>query len=118
MSDIDVPAASSSPTDAAMDVDVTAPPAKGLLVGTDTLDPYQLLTISHPVLPPRKQLSRRRLQNSRSNWGETKPSLSHFIAEPLSGQDPQAIVNRHIALLHTYNEIKDAAQTLIGKVSC
>jgi hypothetical protein len=34
-----------------------------------------------------------------------------------SGQDPNEIVQRHIKLLHTYNEIKDGSQRLIGAVS-
>ncbi|RSH87672.1 uncharacterized protein EHS24_000186 [Apiotrichum porosum] len=33
----------------------------------------------------------------------------------LEGRDADAIVQRHIKLLHTYNEIKDGAQALIGK---
>ncbi|RXK38870.1 hypothetical protein M231_03819 [Tremella mesenterica] len=33
----------------------------------------------------------------------------------LDGQDPNAIVQRHIHLLHTYNEIKDGAQALIAQ---
>jgi hypothetical protein len=34
-----------------------------------------------------------------------------------SDRDADAIVQRHIRLLHTYNEIKDGTQALIGKVS-
>jgi len=34
-----------------------------------------------------------------------------------SDRDADEIVQRHIRLLHTYNEIKDGAQALIGKVS-
>lgn len=33
-----------------------------------------------------------------------------------SGRDPDEVVQRHIKLLHTYNEIKDGAQRLIGAV--
>lgn len=33
-----------------------------------------------------------------------------------SSHDPDALVAHHIKLLHTYNEIKDGAQALIGKV--
>lgn len=33
-------------------------------------------------------------------------------------QDPNAIVARHIKLLHTYNETKDTTQRLIAIVSC
>ena len=36
---------------------------------------------------------------------------------PCSDQDPEAIVQRHIKLLHTYNEIKDGAQALIAQAS-
>jgi hypothetical protein len=32
-------------------------------------------------------------------------------------ENAQAIVKRHIALLHEYNETKDATQALIGRVS-
>ncbi|OQD70496.1 hypothetical protein PENDEC_c023G06235 [Penicillium decumbens] len=32
-------------------------------------------------------------------------------------QDPSVTVNRHIRLLHEYNEIKDAAQGLIGLIA-
>lgn len=35
---------------------------------------------------------------------------------PRSDADADAIVQRHIRLLHTYNEIKDGAQALIGRV--
>jgi hypothetical protein len=40
---------------------------------------------------------------------------SHLTTQ--RGRDADAIVQRHIKLLHTYNEIKDGAQALIGKVS-
>lgn len=33
-----------------------------------------------------------------------------------SGRDADEVVQRHIKLLHTYNEIKDGAQRLIGAV--
>ncbi|KAK8849402.1 hypothetical protein IAR55_004734 [Kwoniella newhampshirensis] len=33
----------------------------------------------------------------------------------LGDKDPHKIVQRHIELLHTYNEIKDGTQALIGK---
>ena len=33
------------------------------------------------------------------------------------GENAEKIVARHIRLLHTYNEAKDAAQILIGRVS-
>lgn len=32
----------------------------------------------------------------------------------LGDRDPEAIVQKHIKLLHTYNEIKDGAQALIA----
>ncbi|PPQ63284.1 hypothetical protein CVT24_006809 [Panaeolus cyanescens] len=32
-------------------------------------------------------------------------------------QDAEAIVKRHIALLHRYNEAKDATQILIGRLA-
>lgn len=33
------------------------------------------------------------------------------------GEDAQQIVSRHIKLLHRYNEAKDAAQIIIGKLA-
>jgi hypothetical protein len=36
---------------------------------------------------------------------------------PDRDRDADEIVQRHIRLLHTYNEIKDGTQALIGKVS-
>ncbi|WVO23368.1 uncharacterized protein IAS62_004718 [Cryptococcus decagattii] len=33
----------------------------------------------------------------------------------LADKDPNAIVQKHIQLLHTYNEIKDGTQALIGR---
>ncbi|KAI0071022.1 Swi5-domain-containing protein [Panus rudis PR-1116 ss-1] len=33
------------------------------------------------------------------------------------GENPDEIVNRHIKLLHKYNEAKDAAQILIGRLA-
>ncbi|TFK24254.1 hypothetical protein FA15DRAFT_592734 [Coprinopsis marcescibilis] len=33
------------------------------------------------------------------------------------GRDAQAIVKRHIGLLHKYNEAKDATQILIGRLA-
>lgn len=35
----------------------------------------------------------------------------------LGGRDPQKIVKDHISLLHEYNELKDAAQLVIGKLA-
>ncbi|GFZ50249.1 hypothetical protein JCM24511_08005 [Saitozyma sp. JCM 24511] len=35
----------------------------------------------------------------------------------LGGRDADEVVQRHIKLLHTYNEIKDGAQRLIGAMS-
>ncbi|CAE6517312.1 unnamed protein product [Rhizoctonia solani] len=32
-------------------------------------------------------------------------------------EDPQKIVDRHIKLLHTYNESKDAAQAILGRLA-
>ncbi|QRW24695.1 hypothetical protein RhiXN_11607 [Rhizoctonia solani] len=35
----------------------------------------------------------------------------------LGNEDPQKIVDRHIKLLHTYNESKDAAQVILGRLA-
>ncbi|KAH7334341.1 DNA repair protein [Rhizoctonia solani] len=35
----------------------------------------------------------------------------------LDDEDPQKIVDRHIKLLHTYNESKDAAQVILGRMA-
>lgn len=42
---------------------------------------------------------------------------SNYQLIPISGLDPNAIVARHIKLLHTYNETKDTSQMLIAIVS-
>lgn len=34
-----------------------------------------------------------------------------------AAKDPTAIVNRHIRLLHEYNEIKDVGQGLLGLIA-
>ncbi|ORX38040.1 hypothetical protein BD324DRAFT_650574 [Kockovaella imperatae] len=45
---------------------------------------------------------------------ELEKEIERLEAE-LSGEDPQAIINRHIRRLHRYNEIKDGTQSLIAK---
>ncbi|KAG8928397.1 hypothetical protein FRC02_006978 [Tulasnella sp. 418] len=35
----------------------------------------------------------------------------------LGGKDPQKIISRHIQLLHEYNEAKDMAQIILGKLA-
>ncbi|CAE6454217.1 hypothetical protein RSOLAG1IB_06704 [Rhizoctonia solani AG-1 IB] len=35
----------------------------------------------------------------------------------LGDEDPQKIVDRHIKLLHMYNESKDAAQVILGRLA-
>ncbi|KAH6911165.1 hypothetical protein BKA70DRAFT_1185737, partial [Coprinopsis sp. MPI-PUGE-AT-0042] len=37
------------------------------------------------------------------------------LEKELGNRDAQAIVKRHIELLHRYNEAKDATQILIGR---
>ncbi|ORY91484.1 DNA repair protein [Leucosporidium creatinivorum] len=39
------------------------------------------------------------------------------LEKELDGEDPNAIVKRHIKLLHLYNERKDATQGMIGKIA-
>ncbi|CAG7847335.1 SubName: Full=Uncharacterized protein {ECO:0000313/EMBL:CCA67688.1} [Serendipita indica DSM 11827] len=41
----------------------------------------------------------------------------HTLEQALQGEDPSVIVSRHIKLLHDYNESKDAAQALMGKLA-
>ncbi|KDQ12064.1 hypothetical protein BOTBODRAFT_176827 [Botryobasidium botryosum FD-172 SS1] len=40
-----------------------------------------------------------------------------LLEAALGDEDPQKIVSRHIKLLHEYNEAKDAAQMLMGKIA-
>ncbi|KIR56415.1 DNA repair protein Swi5/Sae3 [Cryptococcus gattii Ru294] len=40
---------------------------------------------------------------------------AHALRLQLADKDPNAIVQKHIQLLHTYNEIKDGTQALIGR---
>ncbi|ADV22318.1 DNA repair protein Swi5/Sae3 [Cryptococcus gattii E566] len=40
---------------------------------------------------------------------------AHALRLQLADKDPNAIVKKHIQLLHTYNEIKDGTQALIGR---
>ncbi|KAF8634904.1 hypothetical protein AX15_000652 [Amanita polypyramis BW_CC] len=39
------------------------------------------------------------------------------LQKELGDDDPELIVKRHINLLHRYNETKDAAQILIGRLA-
>ncbi|KAG8844931.1 hypothetical protein FRB91_002213 [Serendipita sp. 411] len=39
------------------------------------------------------------------------------LESELGEAEAQSIVNKHIKLLHSYNESKDAAQALIGKLA-
>lgn len=43
--------------------------------------------------------------------------IARLEAQLPPGVDADAVVQRHIKLLHSYNEIKDGAQALIGKAS-
>ncbi len=60
-----------------------------------------------------------RIDKLKEDIAELKVQLQYAIVmaeADTSGLDPEQIVQRHIRLLHTYNEIKDGAQSLIGKV--
>ncbi|KZZ94126.1 DNA repair protein Swi5/Sae3 [Ascosphaera apis ARSEF 7405] len=46
---------------------------------------------------------------------EARQELSTLSEE--AAKDPTAIVNRHIRLLHEYNEIKDVGQGLLGLIA-
>ncbi|KIO33355.1 hypothetical protein M407DRAFT_241135 [Tulasnella calospora MUT 4182] len=41
----------------------------------------------------------------------------HALENALGGEDPKKIVSQHIRLLHDYNEAKDKAQVLIGRIA-
>ncbi|KAH8977858.1 hypothetical protein EDB92DRAFT_1808142, partial [Lactarius akahatsu] len=47
---------------------------------------------------------------------ELESEIAELQKELGPGEDAQQIVSRHIKLLHRYNEAKDAAQIIIGKV--
>ncbi|EJU04156.1 hypothetical protein DACRYDRAFT_105225 [Dacryopinax primogenitus] len=51
---------------------------------------------------------------------EEEEGIREEIAElenELGGKDPDAAIKEHIALLHQYNELKDATQIMIGKMA-
>ncbi|KIM34216.1 hypothetical protein M408DRAFT_19156 [Serendipita vermifera MAFF 305830] len=57
-------------------------------------------------------------ENSDSNrdLNETEREIQ-LLQEKLGNEDPEKVVKRHIKLLHEYNESKDAAQALMGKLA-
>ncbi|KAI0253557.1 DNA repair protein [Lactifluus subvellereus] len=48
---------------------------------------------------------------------ELEAAVAELQKELGPGEDAQKIVSRHIKLLHRYNEAKDAAQIIIGKLA-
>ncbi|KAH9173507.1 DNA repair protein [Lactarius sanguifluus] len=48
---------------------------------------------------------------------ELESEITELQKELGPGEDAQQIVSRHIKLLHRYNEAKDAAQIIIGKLA-
>ncbi|KAH8995467.1 DNA repair protein [Lactarius akahatsu] len=48
---------------------------------------------------------------------ELESEIAELQKELGPGEDAQQIVSRHIKLLHRYNEAKDAAQIIIGKLA-
>ncbi|KAH9035927.1 DNA repair protein [Lactarius pseudohatsudake] len=48
---------------------------------------------------------------------ELESEIAELQKELGPGEDAQQVVSRHIKLLHRYNEAKDAAQIIIGKLA-
>ncbi|KAH8998313.1 DNA repair protein, partial [Lactarius hatsudake] len=48
---------------------------------------------------------------------ELESEIAELQKELGPGEDAQQIVSRHIKFLHRYNEAKDAAQIIIGKLA-
>ncbi|KAH9071033.1 DNA repair protein [Lactarius deliciosus] len=48
---------------------------------------------------------------------ELESEIAELQKELSPGEDAQQIVSRHIKLLHRYNEAKDAAQIILGKLA-
>ncbi|KAH9066226.1 DNA repair protein [Lactarius vividus] len=48
---------------------------------------------------------------------ELESEIAELQKELGPGEDAQQIVSQHIKLLHRYNEAKDAAQIIIGKLA-
>ncbi|KAI9446015.1 DNA repair protein [Lactarius indigo] len=48
---------------------------------------------------------------------ELESEIDELQKELGPGEDAQQVVSRHIKLLHRYNEAKDAAQIIIGKLA-
>ncbi|KAF5332775.1 hypothetical protein D9611_005150 [Ephemerocybe angulata] len=56
-------------------------------------------------------------ENQRQKVADLEAEIERLQGELGEGKDAEAIVKRHIKLLHDYNEVKDAAQTLIGRLA-
>ncbi|KAF9072888.1 DNA repair protein [Rhodocollybia butyracea] len=48
---------------------------------------------------------------------ELEEQVARLEQELGPGEDAEKIVNKHIKMLHRYNEAKDAAQILIGRLA-
>ncbi|KAH8913556.1 hypothetical protein BT69DRAFT_1274986 [Atractiella rhizophila] len=68
-----------------------------------------------------QQYSSSNMQNPTASKQELKLiAVKKEVAELeafLGNLDPQSIVDEHIKLLHQYNECRDAAQILVGKLA-
>ncbi|KAH9980884.1 DNA repair protein, partial [Lactifluus volemus] len=56
-------------------------------------------------------------QEREARIAELEAQVTELQKELGNGEDAQKIVSRHIKLLHRYNEAKDAAQIIIGKLA-
>ncbi|KAF8598223.1 Swi5-domain-containing protein [Ceratobasidium sp. AG-I] len=56
-------------------------------------------------------------EDSISQQAEVLQKEIDILQKLLGDEDPQEIVARHIKLLHTYNESKDAGQVLLGRLA-
>ncbi|KAI5309829.1 hypothetical protein KEM55_002314 [Ascosphaera atra] len=55
------------------------------------------------------------LEAVETSISEVQKQLSSISEE--AAKDPSAVVNRHIRLLHEYNEVKDTAQGLLNMIA-
>ncbi|KAI5296723.1 hypothetical protein KEM55_005703 [Ascosphaera atra] len=55
------------------------------------------------------------LEAVETSIAEVQKQLSSISEE--AAKDPSAVVNRHIRLLHEYNEVKDTAQGLLNMIA-
>ncbi|KAG8980903.1 hypothetical protein FRB94_010167 [Tulasnella sp. JGI-2019a] len=70
------------------------------------------LRTSHPSLSPTTTKQKMASDKELALQAETDA-----LEKTLQGEDPQKVILHHIKLLHEYNEIKDMAQVIIGRLA-